>query len=305
MAGQASGGHGGHGGATNAGVEHLLQGVKRKMKKRGVNGTLGLRRFVRLADADGNGEVDAQEFGAAMESVGMGLTPREARVLFEYFDKDGSGAISFEEFQLAICGDLNDRRRLLVLKAFRKLDADGSGFVEPNDIMVAFNADKHPAVVSGLKTPAEVMQEFLATFDSGSADAGDGLVTEEEFLDYYKGISMVIDEDDHFELLIRNAWQLPGGQGVAAYHGQGGAGASGHDEMGAMSSQSNFMDAQLQQAKHRQQGLDQLRGPQRTVQLQLNKMSNQHERRMQSEKARYKRWADAGEKPKPKPRRSN
>ena len=90
-------------------------GVKRKMKKRGVNGTLGLRRFVRLADADGNGEVDAQEFAAAMESVGMGLTPCEARLLFQYFDKDGSGAISFEEFQLAICGDLNDRRRLLVL----------------------------------------------------------------------------------------------------------------------------------------------------------------------------------------------
>ena len=283
-----NGGGGGGAAVTNAGVEHLLETVKRKMKKRGVNGALGLRRFVRLADTDGDGEVDLQEFVASMESLSMGLTPREARLLFQYFDKDGSGTISFEEFQVAICGNLNERRRMLVLKAFRKLDADGSGIVDTNDIKVTFSADKHPAVVSGLQTPDEVMQEFLSTFDGHGEGAGDGMVTEQEFLDYYRGISMVIDEDDHFELLVRNAWQLPGGQGYAQFvtGGQG-----GHEEMGALSKQSNFMDAQLQLAKQRTSSLDQLRGPQRTVQLQLNKMGRRYERQTRNEKARYRSWA--------------
>lgn len=41
----------------------------------------------------------------------------------------------------------------------------------------------------------------------------DSRVSLQEFEDYYKDVSASIDDDDYFELVIRNAWQLPGGQG--------------------------------------------------------------------------------------------
>jgi len=44
----------------------------------------------------------------------------------------------------------------------------------------------------------------------------DGIVTIEEFEDYYKDISASIDNDDYFELMIRNAWHIAGGEGQAA-----------------------------------------------------------------------------------------
>ena len=37
--------------------------------------------------------------------------------------------------------------------------------------------------------------------------------TIEEFEDYYKDLSASIDDDDYFELMIRNAWHMEGGEG--------------------------------------------------------------------------------------------
>ena len=41
----------------------------------------------------------------------------------------------------------------------------------------------------------------------------DGRVTRDEFEVYYKDVSACIDDDDYFELMIRNAWKLAGGKG--------------------------------------------------------------------------------------------
>jgi hypothetical protein len=98
--------------------------------------------------------------------------------------------------------------------AFDVLDKDRNGVVEPADIVAAYDASRHPAVLSGAKTAASVLREFLDTFDVGGEV--DGKVTKEEFMNYYSNISASIDDDDYFELMIRNAWHISGGVGQAA-----------------------------------------------------------------------------------------
>ena len=44
----------------------------------------------------------------------------------------------------------------------------------------------------------------------------DGKVTQQEFENYYSNVSSSIDNDDYFELMIRNAWHISGGTGWAA-----------------------------------------------------------------------------------------
>lgn len=44
----------------------------------------------------------------------------------------------------------------------------------------------------------------------------DQIVTKSEFEDYYKDLSASIDSDDYFELMIRNAWHIAGGEGQTA-----------------------------------------------------------------------------------------
>jgi len=141
----------------------------------------------------------------------MGLSEVELRKLFEFFDTDGNGTIDHEEFIQGVRDPLTPRRLDLVHLAFQKIDLDGSGIVEPHEVVKAYSADKHPDVISGRKTKDEVLREFLDTFDVGGVK--DGMVTLQEFENYYTNIGANVDDDDYFELMIRNAWHIAGGEG--------------------------------------------------------------------------------------------
>lgn len=58
------------------------------------------------------------------------------------------------------------------------------------------------------------MIEFLETFEAHhnlqSGTDADGMVTLEEFVEYYKNISSSIDDDDYFALMMNNSWNLRG-----------------------------------------------------------------------------------------------
>merc|ERR1712216_1083636 len=53
----------------------------------------------------------------------------------------------------------------------------------------------------------------LSNFERSSVD---GVVTMAEFVEYYRDISAEIDDDEYFELMMRNAWHISGGEGAAA-----------------------------------------------------------------------------------------
>jgi len=52
----------------------------------------------------------------------------------------------------AVTGELNPIRREIVIKAFNKLDRDGSGVIDMRDIEGVYNAKQHPDVKAGRKT---------------------------------------------------------------------------------------------------------------------------------------------------------
>ena len=49
-------------------------------------------------DTDGSGELSFAEFNAAMSDFDLGLAPEQVRLLMNWLDTDGNGQISFEEF---------------------------------------------------------------------------------------------------------------------------------------------------------------------------------------------------------------
>ena len=196
------------------GIKMLISKIKNEMKSRGSGGFIGLQRRFRIMDDDGSKSLSMAEFKKAMKELKLDMSESDLRQLFEYFDVDSSGSIDFEEFIQGVRDPMSENRVRLVNMAFDIIDKDGSGEVDGTEVASMFDASKHPEVLSRRKSAAQVLKEFLDTFDVGGVK--DGKVTREEFINYYANISASIDNEEYFELMIRNAWHISGCEGNAA-----------------------------------------------------------------------------------------
>ena len=188
----------------------VLDKVRKDLLKRGAHGIRGLGIVFRRMDDNGDKHLDKYEFEWGMRESGHALGPMDMERLFKYFDKNRDGRISYDEFLVAIRGDMNDRRTDLVKLAYEKLDKNGDQTVNLEDMRIAYDVSFHPDFNSGKKSADQILQEFMGQWDTINRD---GIVTLEEFCDYYKDVSASIDRDDEFELMIRNAWHISGGEG--------------------------------------------------------------------------------------------
>ena len=142
----------------------------------------------------------------------MNFDKEEMVRLCNIFDQNGDGVIDYDEFLYGIRGEMNQFRKDICMKAFKVMDKDRSGVIDISDIKGVYNAKKHPDVIAGKKTEDEVLIEFLDTFDVHHGihkdDPKDGNVTPDEWIEYYNTVSMSIDDDAYFELMMNNTWNL-------------------------------------------------------------------------------------------------
>eukprot|EP01006_Ploeotia_vitrea_P054185 TRINITY_DN67858_c7_g1_i1.p1 TRINITY_DN67858_c7_g1~~TRINITY_DN67858_c7_g1_i1.p1 ORF type:complete len:420 (-),score=48.45 TRINITY_DN67858_c7_g1_i1:958-2217(-) len=185
---------------------------KKVMARGGRTGFRGLTRMLRIMDDNGNKNLDRTEFQNGLNVYGIYPTKQQMDELMAWFDRDGSGQISVTEFLRGVREPMNQRRRDFVLQAYALLDVITDGLVTFKDIKQAYDTSKHPDLLAGKKTEQEIILDFMKGWDKDH----DGTVTKDEFLDYYEDISTGIDDDDYFELMMRNAWHISGGEGVCA-----------------------------------------------------------------------------------------
>jgi len=185
---------------------------KQKLASRGARGLLGMQRVFKVMDDNGSGSLDIQEFWKALCDFRLPVSPEECRKLFDLFDIDENGEISYDELMRAVAGELTPIRKAFVAKAFKKVDKDGSGILDIRDIEGTYNAKDHPDVKAGKKTEEEILSEFLDTFELHHSlkhpEDKDRKITLKEFEEYYTNVGATIENDQYFELMITNAWNL-------------------------------------------------------------------------------------------------
>lgn len=75
-----------------------------------------------------------------MHDFRIGMNQVQVSKVFDLFDRDGSGEISYDEFLRMIRGEMNPQRKKIALKAYSIMDKDGSGAIDINDIRGTYNA---------------------------------------------------------------------------------------------------------------------------------------------------------------------
>jgi Ca2+-binding EF-hand superfamily protein len=187
-------------------AEDPMEQLRLNCLSRGAAGIKGLGRVFRIMDDNGDKKLDFSEFKKGLKDYGVTLSDEKARQLFDQVDTDKNGSISFDEFLVKLRPPMNQARKSIVEKAFRKFDVTGDGQVTIDDVKRVYNAEKHPKYLNGEWTKDDVFRHFLVSFDSPYEP--DGIVTLEEFFNYYSGVSASVDNDAYFDLMIRNAWKL-------------------------------------------------------------------------------------------------
>lgn len=135
----------------------------------------------------------------------------------KYFDLDGDQQINLEEFIRGLRDELTERREAMVWRAFALMDRDGSGKIEAKDIAHLYDVSQHREFIEGTKTKDEILADFLNSFDSVRGN-DDGVVSKEEWHEYYTDLSVSIPSDDYFVQMMESTWNICEDEDDSEYH---------------------------------------------------------------------------------------
>ncbi|CAG2109153.1 unnamed protein product [Medioppia subpectinata] len=178
-----------------------IERLRLRCLQRGASGILGLGKTFRIMDDNQSGDLTLDEFTNGLRDMSLDVTDDEISDMFKQFDRDGNGAVKYDEFLKAVRPPMNKTRLNLIDLAFKKMDKTGDGVVTLDDLKGVYNTRSHPEFQNGQKTEKELFEGFLKKFEEGGSV--DGMLTKDEFTDYYSGVSASIDEDIYFDLMMR------------------------------------------------------------------------------------------------------
>ena len=197
---------------------------------RGIKSIFLFQRMLSIYDRDHSGLISFDNFYTIFQAYYINFPISDTKSIFSLFDGDSNInknnnnrdiyrdssmlKIKYNELLKSLVGNMPLKRQILVRKVFDSFDKDNEGNIMTSDIKSKFNYKNHPEVLKGKKAPNEVYSDFLdflETFREYNDNLKGGYsftMSFEEFLEFYNEISMSIEDDDYFENLLINCWDI-------------------------------------------------------------------------------------------------
>lgn len=177
------------------------------LRHSGMHYVRRLRRMCITADVDQSGALPARTFEGVLSWIGLRLQDGELQKLINIFEVSTDTALlDYRRFFKYMEANMSEVRKTVVKDAYAKLQSIArSGHVEVAFLQQNWNPRCHPEVQAGVITEVEAMEDFLTQWE---IQASDGMVSYDEFLDYYRDVSMAVEQGEIFVDIVRKAWDL-------------------------------------------------------------------------------------------------
>ena len=144
-----------------------------------------------------------------LRKLNIGFKFYDLMELFKCIEKYTPDKIKTEKLLSLIRGDLNIKRKTVVKNVFEFNDKEKKGNIKLNEIKQLYNSKMHPDAYVGYKKESDVYKEFCYTFDifCNFYEIYE-YITLEQFIEYYKGISASIIDDNYFDDVLNGVWNI-------------------------------------------------------------------------------------------------
>jgi len=155
-------------------------------------------------------KISIEDLSVAIQELHLNISYDEMHEFFNNLDVEKTGRIPTNDVINIIKGTLNDKRKSYINSIFSKIDTDKEGKIKANDFKILFNARNHPDVLEGKKTEQEIYNQFCYTIDVYIRvnNILDNSLNNDQFIDYYSGISPSIKTDDDFKNILGKVWNI-------------------------------------------------------------------------------------------------
>ena len=191
--------------------EENMDYFRNQLGARGIITVMNFVNQLRQYDRKGNKELSFNDFSDAVSNINLNLTPDDIKDLFNDFADQKNQTLNYANFLNVLVGELNDRRQNIVNVAYKKLDNENCGVINLSDVKEQFNSKNSPIVRDAIMSEEMFFNSFMNTFQTHHNIYRSPKIKKvnfAEFEDYYKYVSLTIDDDYLFEEMIIAAWKL-------------------------------------------------------------------------------------------------
>ena len=191
--------------------EENLDIFRDKLGARGIVVVMNFANLLRQYDRRGDKNISLNDFSDIISASKVIMSDDEINELYNDFADKKTNLLNYEDFLKSLLGNLNPRRQNIVNEAFKKLDVEKGGVIDLSDIKENFNSKNCPLVRAAMMSEEAFFNGFMETFQTHHnlfRSAKIKKVNFEEFEDYYKYVSITVDDDYLFEETVISSWKL-------------------------------------------------------------------------------------------------
>lgn len=196
----------------NINVSNKFELLRNLLAKRGSKSIFIIQRMFYIYDRNQTGEIPFEKLCDIFEIYNINLTKEEIFEFFNILDKEHKGFIKYNDLIHILIDNINQNREILIQQLFERFNTNG--FVLLNDLKKYFNPMKHPDVINRIRNKDEVFLDFIDSLEIfreyygnlNNENIKSGYMSYEDFINFFKEISMSILDDKYFDYLINNCW---------------------------------------------------------------------------------------------------